>query len=64
MGPAIEQKRRRHQGHAKQRAQSGAQLGAQSGAQSVQMLQRLAVEPLSSRYYYSRPSTSGLEGEE
>ena len=60
MGPAIEQKRRRHQGHAKQRAQSGAQLGAQS----VQMLQRLAVEPLSSRYYYSRPSTSGLEWEE
>ena len=60
MGPAIEQKRRRHQGHAKQRAQSGAQLGAQS----VQMLQRLAVEPLSSRYYYSRPPTSGLEGEE
>ena len=60
MGPAIEQKRRRHQGHAKQMAQSGAQLGAQS----VQMLQRLAVEPLSSRYYYSRPSTSGLEGEE
>ena len=60
MGSAIEQIRLDLDGLDKQRAQSGAQLGAQS----VQFLQRLAVEPLSSRYYYSRPSTSGLEGEE
>ena len=56
MGPAIKQIRLDLDGLDKQKAQSG--------AQSVQMLQRLAVEPLSSRYYYSRPSTSGLEAEE